>query len=150
MTRTSLAFALAVSGPLLFAHPSLAAPAADTGAVGVWLTERGDARVQVSRCGANLCGKIVGLKEPIDPATHKPAVDDRNSNPALRSRPMIGMPLFTGMRQTGPETWAGEIYNADDGKSYDGSVSATADGRLQVRGCVGVICGGEVWTRVSR
>ena len=29
---------------------------------GVWLTQAGDARVKVSKCGGGICGVIVGLK----------------------------------------------------------------------------------------
>ena len=85
----------------LFAAPAAHAQA-DGEPTGVWLTQAGDARVKVSKCGGGICGVIVWLKEPIDPATGKPAVDDKNPNPALAKRPMIGLPLFTGMRPAGP------------------------------------------------
>ena len=74
---------------------------------GVWLTQAGDARVKVSKCGGGICGVIVGLKDPIDPATGKPQVDDKNPNPALKKRPMIGLPLFSGMQPAGPEQMVG-------------------------------------------
>ena len=117
---------------------------------GVWLTQAGDARVRVSKCGGSLCGVIVGLKDPIDPATGKPAVDDKNPNPALARRPMIGLPLFSGMQASGPNKWSGHIYNADDGKTYESHVSVAGPDALRVEGCVGALCGGETWTRVSR
>jgi uncharacterized protein (DUF2147 family) len=117
---------------------------------GIWLTQAGDAKVRVSKCGGGICGVIVWLKEPIDPATGRPQVDDKNSNPALARRPMIGLPLFSGMRPSGPNTWSGRIYNADDGKSYDSHVSVSAPDTLRVEGCVGALCGGESWTRTSR
>ena len=63
--------------------------------IGIWLTQAGDARVRVSKCGGGICGVIVWLREPIDPATGKPQVDDKNPNPALDKRPMIGLPLFS-------------------------------------------------------
>src|SRR5215470_12961103 len=44
---------------------------------GVWLTQAGDAKVKVSKCGNGICGVIVWLREPIDVATGKPAVDDK-------------------------------------------------------------------------
>ena len=118
--------------------------------VGVWLTEKGDARVRVTKCGSGICGVIVGLKDPIDPATGRPQVDDKNPNPALRSRPVIGISLFIGMRPSGPGRWSGQIYNADDGSTYASNVSVTGADTLRVEGCVGVLCGGETWTRVGR
>ena len=119
-------------------------------ATGVWLTQAGDARVRVSKCGSGLCGVIVGLRDPIDPATGKPQVDDKNPDPGLKKRPMIGLPLFTGMRPSGPGKWSGQIYNADDGSSYASSVSVAGPNALKVEGCVGALCGGENWTRVGR
>jgi hypothetical protein len=62
---------------------------------GIWLTQAGDARVQVSRCGGGLCGKIVWLRDPIDPRTGQPQVDDKNANPALTQRPIMGLSLFS-------------------------------------------------------
>ena len=114
---------------------------------GIWLTQAGDAKVRVSRCGGGICGVIVWLRDPIDAATGKPAVDDKNPNPALRRRPMVGLPLFSGMRPSGPNKWSGQIYNADDGGSYVSNISLPAPETLRVEGCVGVLCGGESWTR---
>jgi uncharacterized protein (DUF2147 family) len=110
---------------------------------GVWLTQSGDARVKVSKCGGGLCGVIVGLKEPIDPATGKPQVDDKNPNPALKKRSMIGLPLFSGMQPSGPNKWSGQIYNADDGSNYASSVSVAGPDTLRVEGCVGALCSGR-------
>lgn len=117
---------------------------------GVWLTQAGDARVAVSRCGAGLCGRVVWLKAPIDKATGKPQVDDKNSNPRLSKRPIIGLQLFIGMRSQGARKWSGRIYNADDGKSYVSNVTLESATRLNVQGCVGTLCGGEVWSRAKR
>jgi uncharacterized protein (DUF2147 family) len=117
---------------------------------GIWLTQAGDAKIRVSRCGAGICGVVVWLKEPIDPATGKPEVDDKNPNPALARRPIIGLSLFSAMRSVGPNQWSGQIYNADDGKIYASNISVTGPATLKVEGCVGALCGGEEWTRSSR
>jgi uncharacterized protein (DUF2147 family) len=117
---------------------------------GIWLTQAGDARVRVSKCGGGLCGVIVWLKDPINAATGKPEVDDKNPNPALAKRRMIGLPLFSGMHPSGPNKWSGQIYNADDGKSYESHISVAGPDTLRVEGCVGVLCGGENWTRAER
>jgi uncharacterized protein (DUF2147 family) len=117
---------------------------------GVWLTQAGDAKVRVSKCGEGICGVIVWLKDPIHPASGKPQVDDKNPNPALAKRPMIGLPLFMGMRSSGPNKWSGQIYNAEDGNSYASNISVSSPATLRVEGCVGVLCGGESWTRASR
>ena len=116
---------------------------------GVWLTQSGDARVRVSKCGGGICGVVVWLRDPTD-AAGKPQVDDKSPNPSLARRPMIGLPLFSGMQATGPGKWSGKIYNADDGGTYASSVSVAGSDTLRVEGCVGALCGGETWTRVGR
>lgn len=116
---------------------------------GVWLTEKGDARIQVSQCGSALCGKVVWLREAIDPATGRPQTDSKNPNPALASRPMIGVQLFIGMQPSGPGRWAGRIYNADDGGVYESKIAWMGPNRLRVEGCLGAICGGENWTKAG-
>src|ERR1700677_5285348 len=129
----------------------LGAPAAGAQAggevTGIWLTQAGDARVRVSKCGAGICGVIVWLRDPINAATGKPEVDDKNPNPALARRPMIGLRLFSGMRPVGPNRWSGQIYNADDGNTYASSIAVAGPDSLRVEGCVGALCGGETWSR---
>ena len=47
------------------AFVSVAAHAASEGSpvAGLWLTEKGDARIQVSQCGNALCGKVAWLRD---------------------------------------------------------------------------------------
>ena len=118
--------------------------------MGIWLTQAGDAKVRVSNCGGAICGVVVWLREAINPATGQPMVDDKNPNPALAKRPMIGLPLFSGMRSSGPGKWSGKIYNADDGNTYASNVSVAGPDSLRVEGCVGGLCGGETWSRFAR
>ena len=132
----------------LFGAPAAHAQSAD--ASGTWLTQAGDARVKISKCGGGICGVIVWLREPYDTATGQPATDSKNPNPALARRPMIGLPLFNAMQTAGANKWSGQIYNADDGSTYASSVSVTSAETLRVEGCVGALCGGETWTRVGR
>ena len=63
---------------------------------------------------------------------------------------MIGLSLFIGMRPSAPGRWSGQIYNADDGGTYVSHVTFGGGDALRVEGCVGIICGGETWTRVGR
>jgi uncharacterized protein (DUF2147 family) len=133
---------------LSFASSAVASGADDPS--GVWLTQAGDAKVAISRCGAALCGRVVWLKSPIDSATGKPQIDDKNPNPRLAKRPIMGLQLFIGMRPQGARKWSGRIYNADDGKTYVSNVTLEDDSKLTVQGCVGSLCGGETWSRSKR
>jgi uncharacterized protein (DUF2147 family) len=143
--RTAFIITLAA----LLAAPSAYAQGAGE-PTGVWQTQAGDARVKISKCGGGICGVVVWLKEPYDTATGQPATDSKNPNPSLARRPIIGLPLFSGMQPSGPNKWSGQIYNADDGSTYASSVSVTGADSLRVEGCVGALCGGETWTRAGR
>jgi uncharacterized protein (DUF2147 family) len=142
-------FIIAILTAALLGAPPVKAQA--SGEVsGIWLTQAGDAKVRVSKCSGGICGVVIWLKDPINPATGKPQVDDKNPNPSLAKRPMIGLPLFRGMQPSGPNKWSGQIYNADDGESYASNISVSGPDTLKVEGCVGVLCGGETWTRSAR
>jgi uncharacterized protein (DUF2147 family) len=141
-------FMIAVLAALLGLPGASAQSGGEVG--GIWLTQAGDAKVRVSRCGGGICGVVVWLRDPINPATGKPQVDDKNPNPALARRPIIGLPLFMSMRPSGENRWSGQIYNADDGNSYVSNVSVSGPDALRVEGCVGALCGGETWTRSAR
>ena len=129
-----LGFMVAMVAAALIAAPAKAQAA---GPDGIWLTQAGDAKVRVSKCGAGICGVVVWLRDPIDSATGKAQVDDKNPNPALARRPIIGLSLFSGMRPAGPNKWSGHIYNADDGKNYASSIAVAEPDALKVEGCVG-------------
>jgi uncharacterized protein (DUF2147 family) len=146
LSMTSRFVALIVLLAALLGATAAHAQSAD----GTWLTQAGDARVKIGKCGGGICGNVVWLREPHDTATGQPATDSKNPNPALAKRPMIGLPLFSGMQPSGPNKWSGQIYNADDGSTYASSVSVTGADSLRVEGCVGALCGGETWTRAGR
>lgn len=117
---------------------------------GTWLTGDGRAKIRIDRCGpagSNACGKVVWLKSPADDAG-APRTDVKNPDPKKRVRPIIGLTLLDNLK---PEDagFAGEIYNADEGKVYQVSLERESDAELNVQGCMlKVLCGSQTWTRV--
>ena len=138
---------LVLSGSILLAvTASAAAQMADP--VGEWLVEDGSARIKVVSCpGApsqppTLWGVIW--------AETQPGTDNRNPDPSMRNRPMLGVPILINMKQTEANKWEGKIYDANGGSLYDSHISVTRNDMLAVRGCMGVIfCGGQDWKRVT-
>lgn len=116
---------------------------------GIWLTGAGDAKIEITRCGASICGRIVWLKEPIDRNTGKPQVDDKNPNPALANRRILGLSILSDMKSNG-NSWTGRIYNADDGKTYEAVIGLESETALKIKGCAGPFCGSETWARAGR
>lgn len=118
--------------------------------VGVWLHANKRIQVEIAPCGDKLCGKMIWFRWPND-AAGLPLVDVRNSNPALRSRPLLGLMILQGLRRAGGNTWdGGKIYNPDDGVDYNSIMTIHADGTLHVRAYVLVPLLGKtlIWTRV--
>jgi uncharacterized protein (DUF2147 family) len=146
MTRIALgvaSVALAV-GTLAFALPAKAQTPS-----GVWLTKDQDAHVRIADCAGAICGTIVWLKQPIDKQTGMPALDQHNPDAAKRSRPLLGIQVMYGMRPSAPGKWTGHLYNADDGKTYDGNLVVLGPDSVKVEGCLIGICLGETWQRVQ-
>jgi uncharacterized protein (DUF2147 family) len=141
----------AILGAVLMSLPTANAARA-TDISGLWLTDTGDAHIRMAKCGAGMCGTIVWLKEPKDPATGKPPTDEHNHDPAKRSRPILGLPIALDFRPsaTDPGRFEGHFYNADDGNTYQGNITMPNANELHVQGCLAVFCQTQVWTRVKR
>lgn len=113
---------------------------------GQW--QMGNLTIAVRHCGGELlCGSIVSLGAKLNPdGTEK--LDWKNPNPALRKRHVVGLPIFQGMAPSGPDTWKGTIYSADDGGTY--RAYATLNGsNLDVKGCWGPFCKSLGFKRVK-
>ncbi len=124
------------------------AAAQSQGILGVWLTEKKNARVEISNCAPpaqGLCGKIVWISEPNDKDGH-PQTDKANEDASLRNRPLMGLSLFEGWREIGASKWKGSIYDAEDGKSYDIEITLNGD-TLKLEGCIAFLCDSDTWTR---
>lgn len=141
-TRTTAILAIFLTG-FTFSAAQAATP------TGTWLTEKGDAHIRISHCGQALCGTIVWIKDKIDPQTGKPPVDSSNPDPRKRQRRIVGLRIFA-MTPDGHGYWKGNIYNSDDGQTYDAKLIPKAGNRLEVKGCVGLICGSETWHKIGR
>ena len=127
----------------------LAAAARAETPVGLW--ETGESHIEVYHCGDLLCGRIVALDDPLDLAG-KPRVDVNNPDPALRTRPIMGMDLISGFSRKSDRKWVrGTIYDPRDGKTYKCKMTLRKDGTLKVRGYVGVSLFGKtvVWNRIE-
>ncbi len=102
-----------------------------------WRTEDGIAFIRVDYCRGALWGVVAWEREP---------GRDRRSG-----RPTLGSAVLMNMRPSSQARWDGQIYNAQNGQTYNANVRMVTDNTLRVEGCVmgGVFCGGQRWTRVN-
>jgi uncharacterized protein (DUF2147 family) len=110
---------------------------------GLWLTTEKDSVVEIAPCGEALCGRITRI---LSPTPKGPPKDTNNPDPALRSRPIQGLAILTGFKDTG-KVWQGTIYDPRAGKTYKSYLTLLANGTLQVKGCIGPFCRAMPWTR---
>jgi len=108
--------------------------------LGKWITETGDAQVEIYKSGDKLNGKIIWLAK--GPET----TDSHNSDEKLRSRKLMGVNILSGLSQKKDKWEGGRIYNPKNGKNYKCSIWLEGD-KLKVRGYLGVFYETQTWKR---
>ena len=106
-------------------------------ALGTWKTQVDDgnyAHVVMSKCGANICGKIARTF---------------NASGEFASS-IIGKTLVMDMVPQGGGAYKGRVWRPSNDKVYIGKMVVSGD-RLKLSGCVagGLICAKQDWTRVN-
>lgn len=124
----------------------LSAPALAADPTGLWQTPTRGGQVEIVKCGAGLCGRIISSEGL---AANPALKDEKNADPAQRGRALKNLTFLTGF-SGGPKEWSGgTIYNAEDGKTYSGTITLENDNTLKLRGCVVVpLCKTQTWTRL--
>lgn len=122
---------LILAGPALSAEPN-----------GEWVVEDGNARIRIEKCDNKYWGAVAWERT-------RGGVDSNNPDPSKRNRPTLGLPILLGMQATRPNRWDGEVYNAENGKTYTANITLTGPNTLRIEGCVlgGLFCGGQTWNR---
>ena len=129
---------LAALGLALLALPAQAQSADPSG---TWLTQSGDTRVRIAKCGTVFCGTIVS-------STYEK--DTNNADPKLRNRNIVGVRMIWDAKPEG-DGLSGQLYNPQDGKTYTGKLRVMSPNTLQLSGCVfgGLICRSQTWTKTN-
>ena len=120
---------------------------------GLWVDHREPGKrkvaVWIEDCEGLLCGSIYWLKKPLT-SSGRPKRDHRNPDAGLRDRPLCGLKILTGFRQSDDRVWdTGQIYNPSDGRTFSSTMILGTDGTLQISGYIGIALLGKtvVWVR---
>ena len=120
--------------------------------VGVWEPSNGKARVKIEKIGNKYYGKIVWLREPIDPVTQKPKVDKNNPDASMQNVPLKGYRLLKDFIYLGKNEWTeGTIYDPENGSTYSFLITMKDNNTLDIRGYIGLKALGrtDVWKRLE-
>lgn len=102
--------------------------------VGKWLTSSKQGVVEIYDCGGTLCGRVVGLRQNRD-ANGLPWHDGYNPDPEARNRPVCGSMVFSNLQWNDQRsTWGGRLYDAENGKEYEGRLTVERPGEMRLRG----------------
>lgn len=89
--------------------------------------------IEITPCGTMLCGTIIKAYQP---------------NGAEVMTPNVGKRLFWNMQVQGGGAYGdGRVYVPAHSREYDARMELRG-ATLKVKGCVGVVCQGQVWKRV--
>ena len=128
---------IVVSGLLLFASTDLFGQdgSVHIGAfVGRWLTSSKQGVLEIYECGGTLCGRVVGLRRNRD-GNGVPWRDGYSSDPEARNRPVCGSMVFRNLQWNDQRSnWAGRLYDAENGKEYEGRLTVDRPGEMRLRG----------------
>ncbi|WP_157959804.1 DUF2147 domain-containing protein [Devosia submarina] len=127
---------------------------------GTWRTVL-NSEVTIAACPEGFCGTLSNIVVPSEGLTAEELAaaqamppesftDQRNKDPNLRSRPMLGLQILTLRPSDEPHVLDGDIYNPQDGNTYSGYVEMLGPDQVRLNGCVlfNVLCRGEDWVRV--
>jgi uncharacterized protein (DUF2147 family) len=108
--------------------------------VGLWQTQAKGGVIAVVECGGKICARIAGivLDNPTDPTP----MDYHGVS-------QCGLELVNDATETKPGLWTGHITDPRSGSTYGVEMWLEPDGRLALRGYLGVSLLGrtETWTR---
>ncbi len=126
----------------IFVLALLPARAAAQSIAGVWFTEDSSSKVTITQSGNAYTGKVSWVKKD-------GAVDAKNSDASLRTRPILGIDILTGCTGDATSAKGCRIYAPRKGSTYDGELNLDKDGTLKVKVKAGIGGKTQTWTRAS-
>jgi len=124
--------------------------------VGKWRTPT-QAEMSISSCVEGHCGYIsrVVITEELrakygdDVKDVTVVTDAKNKDPKLRNRPIQGLQILTLRKSADGRNFEGEVYNPEDGNTYNGYLEVVDANTLRLKGCALMfLCQEQMWTRI--
>jgi uncharacterized protein (DUF2147 family) len=117
-----------------------ASPASAQALEGQWTNYKKNVVVQVERCGAAYCGRVVHASEKAKAKARKGGTAN-----------LVGTQILTGLKPVGDGKFRGRAFVPKRNIHATATVRQVSDDVMQVQGCVlgGLLCDNERWTRIA-
>jgi len=131
MKRTSL---------ILMSLALASSPAHAQAIEGRWTNYKKNVVVEVERCGAAYCGRVVRASAKAKEKARKGGTPN-----------LVGTQILTGLKPIGDGRFRGRAFVPKRNVHATATVSQIGANVMQVQGCVlgGLLCDNEKWTRVT-
>ena len=117
--------------------------------LGTWFNSEKSAKIEILKNGSQFMGKIIW----IDPKGRDPKtiLDDKNSDPKLQKRPIMGLTILDGLSFKNGSWEGGKIYDPESGKTYSCELNLKNNEVLEVKGYIGFSWVGRTveWTKTN-
>lgn len=116
--------------------------------LGTWTVAESALKIEIYSCAGKYCGRIAWMAEPTQP-DGAPRLDRRNPNPKKRGAQILGLEVLWGLSYTDGKWTGGQLYNIQEGKTYNCYMELIEAGKLRVQSFVGIAALGKthIWTR---
>lgn len=112
--------------------------------LGEWLSQEKDGKILIFKQGEKYFGKVSWGK-----STGRK--DDKNPDPALQKRDLLGAVILKDFIFTGKSWEEGTIYDPNNGKTYSCIMKLKNTDALEIRGFIGISLLGRttLWSRAK-
>ena len=119
--------------------------------LGVWLSEKKDARIEIFKSGNKYAGKLIWGAEMYEADGKTPLKDTKNPDEALRTRSRLNLVIISDLIYNDGAYTYGHLYDARSGRTYSLKMKLKDDNKLEMRGYYGVSLFRQTmeWTRVK-
>jgi uncharacterized protein (DUF2147 family) len=136
---------------MLIVSSSFAQNANGDKVIGVWLSEKKDARIEIFKTDDKYFGKLIWGKEIYDTDGKTLLKDTKNPDAKLRTRTRLNIVLIYDLKYNDEAYIDGHLYDARSGRPYSLKMKLKDDNNLEMRGYYGVSLFGQTmeWARVK-
>ncbi|WP_183575618.1 DUF2147 domain-containing protein [Mucilaginibacter sp. X5P1] len=136
---------------ILIVSSSIAQTTGGDKVLGIWLSKKKDAKIEIFKSGNKYSGKLIWGAEMYEADGKTPLKDTKNPDAALRTRSRLNLVFIADLTYDNGAYTDGHLYDARSGKTYSLKMRLKDYDSLEMRGYYGLSLFGQTftWTRVK-